>query len=98
MPVGLKLAAIAIAIGPQFVQGLPAPPANPLAPRFCVKATEASAAPICFELRDDKTYDGGPFDPKTFEAQQEKLRELLQHRAEDARKKREADRSGPPQP
>ena len=47
------------------------------------------------DLRDfAKAYDGPPTDPKVFEEQQKKLQEELQKRAEEARKKLEAQ---PPQ-
>ena len=37
-----------------------------------------------------KAYDGKPIDPKVFEAQQKKLQSELQKKAEEARKKLEA--------
>jgi hypothetical protein len=47
------------------------------------------------DLKDfAKAYDGPPTDPKVFEAQQKKLQEELQKRAEEARKRLE---SQPPQ-
>ena len=43
------------------------------------------------DLRDfAKAYDGPPTDPKVFEEQQKKLQDELQKRAEEARKKLEA--------
>ena len=39
-----------------------------------------------------KAYDGPPTDPKVFEAQQKKLQDELQRRAEEARKKLEGQR------
>ena len=42
-----------------------------------------------------KAYDGPPTDPKEFEAQQKKLQEELQRRADEARKKLEQQQGGP---
>ena len=42
-----------------------------------------------------KAYDGPPTDPKEFEAQQRKLQEELQRRADEARKKLEAEKGAP---
>jgi invasion protein IalB len=43
------------------------------------------------DLKDfTKAYDGPPTDPKVFEAQQKKLQEELQKRAEEARKRLES--------
>ena len=42
-----------------------------------------------------KAYDGPPTDPKEFEAQQRKLQDELQRRADEARKKLEAEKGGP---
>jgi invasion protein IalB len=43
-----------------------------------------------------KAYDGPPTDPKEFEAQQKKLQDELQRRAEEARKKLENGAQAPP--
>jgi invasion protein IalB len=62
-----------------------------------VQAINASGQPISLVLPLNdfaKAYDGPPTDPKVFEAQQQKLQEELQKRAEDARKKLE--QSQPP--
>jgi invasion protein IalB len=42
-----------------------------------------------------KAYDGPPTDPKEFEAQQRKLQDELQRRADEARKKLEAEKGAP---
>jgi hypothetical protein len=42
-----------------------------------------------------KAYDGPPTDPKQFEETQKKLQEELQKRAEEARKKLEANQPAP---
>jgi invasion protein IalB len=42
-----------------------------------------------------KAYDGPPTDPKVFEAEQKKLQEELQKRADEARKKLESQQNGP---
>jgi invasion protein IalB len=42
-----------------------------------------------------KAYDGPPTDPKEFEAQQKKLQDELQRRADEARKKLESQQGGP---
>ena len=44
-----------------------------------------------------KAYDGPPTDPKKFEEQQKQLQDELQKRAEDARKKHEAQQPSAPQ-
>jgi invasion protein IalB len=57
-----------------------------------VQAINANGQPISLvlPLADfGKAYEGPPTDPKVFEAQQEKLQEELQKRAEEARKKLE---------
>ncbi|MGA8615964.1 MAG: invasion associated locus B family protein [Xanthobacteraceae bacterium] len=62
-----------------------------------VQAINAGGQPISLVLPLNdfaKAYDGPPTDPKVFEAQQQKLQEELQKRAEDARKKLE--QSQPP--
>jgi invasion protein IalB len=62
-----------------------------------VQAINAGGQPISLVLPLSdfaKAYDGPPTDPKVFEAQQQKLQEELQKRAEDARKKLE--QSQPP--
>jgi len=43
-----------------------------------------------------KAYDGPPTDPKVFEEQQSKLKDELQRRADDARKKLEGQGAAPP--
>ena len=45
-----------------------------------------------------KAYDGPPTDAKVVEEQQRKLQEELQKRAEEARKKLEAQQPAPPDP
>jgi invasion protein IalB len=42
-----------------------------------------------------KAYEGPPTDPKEFEAQQKKLQDELQRRADEARKKLESQQGGP---
>jgi invasion protein IalB len=62
-----------------------------------VQAINASGQPISLVLPLGdfaKAYDGPPTDPKVFEAQQQKLQEELQKRADAARKKLEASRPG----
>jgi invasion protein IalB len=62
-----------------------------------VQAINANGQPISLVLPLTdfaKAYDGPPTDPKVFEAQQEKLQEELQKRAEDARKKLEQTQPG----
>ncbi len=62
-----------------------------------VQAINASGQPISLVLPLGdfaKAYEGPPTDPKVFEAQQQKLQEELQKRAEAARKKLEASRPG----
>jgi invasion protein IalB len=57
-----------------------------------VQAIHMNGQPMSpqLELKDfAKAYDGPPTDPKVFEAQQKKLQEELQKRAEDARKRLE---------
>jgi invasion protein IalB len=57
-----------------------------------VQAINASGQPISLVLPLSdfaKAYDGPPTDPKVFEAEQQKLQEQLQKRAEEARKKLE---------
>jgi invasion protein IalB len=64
-----------------------------------VQAINASGQPISLvlPLADfAKAYDGPPTDPKVFEAQQQKLQDELQKRAEDARKKLEQSQTGQP--
>ena len=63
-----------------------------------VQAINANAQPISLVLPLSdfaKAYDGPPTDPKVFEAQQQKLQEELQKRAEEARKKLEQGQPGP---
>jgi invasion protein IalB len=62
-----------------------------------VQAINAGGQPISLVLPLGdfaKAYDGPPTDPKVFEAQQQKLQEELQKRAEDARKKLEQGQPG----
>ena len=62
-----------------------------------VQAINANAQPISLvlPLADfAKAYDGPPTDPKVFEAQQQKLQEQLQKRADEARKKLEQGQPG----
>ncbi|MGB6538578.1 MAG: invasion associated locus B family protein [Xanthobacteraceae bacterium] len=62
-----------------------------------VQAINASGQPISLVLPlvdFAKAYDGPPTDPKVFEAQQQKLQEELQKRADAARKKLEAGKPG----
>jgi invasion protein IalB len=62
-----------------------------------VQAINANGQPISLvlPLADfAKAYDGPPTDPKEFEAQQQKLQEQLQKRADDARKKLEQSQPG----
>ena len=63
-----------------------------------VQAINAGGQPISLVLPLGdfaKAYDGPPTDPKVFEAQQQKLQEELQKRAEEARKKLEAEPAHP---
>ena len=54
------------------------------------------ANPVTLPLADfAKAYDGPPTDPKEFEAQQRKLQDELQRRADEARKKLEAEKGAP---
>jgi len=58
-----------------------------------VQAINMQGTPISLPLPLDgfaKAYDGPPTDPKVFEAQQKKLQEELQKKAEEARKKLES--------
>jgi len=62
-----------------------------------VQAINAGGQPISLVLPLNdfaKAYDGPPTDPKVFEAQQQKLQEELQKRADDARKKLEQSQPG----
>jgi invasion protein IalB len=64
-----------------------------------VQAINAGGQPISVVLPLSdfaKAYDGPPTDPKVFEAQQQKLQEELQKRAEDARKRLEAEHATTP--
>ena len=60
-----------------------------------VQAINSNGAPLTLPLplagEFTKAYDGPPTDPKVFEENQKKLQEELQKRAEDARKKLEAN-------
>jgi invasion protein IalB len=62
-----------------------------------VQAINSTGQPISLvlPLADfAKAYDGAPTDPKVFEAQQKKLEEQLQQRADEARKKLESQQGG----
>jgi invasion protein IalB len=64
---------------------------------LAVQAFNAGGQPISLvlPLADfAKAYDGPPTDPKVFEAQQNKLQEELQKRADEARKKLESQQGG----
>ena len=64
-----------------------------------VQAIHMNGQPMSpqLELKDfAKAYDGPPTDPKVFEAQQKKLQEELQKRAEDARKRLESQQPAKP--
>jgi invasion protein IalB len=57
---------------------------------------QGSAISLPLPLADfAKAYDGPPTDPKVFEAQQQKLQEELQKKAEEARKKLEGQNQQP---
>ena len=59
-----------------------------------VQAINSNGAPLTLPLplaEFAKAYDGPPTDPKEFEETQQKLQEELQKRAEEARKKLEAN-------
>jgi hypothetical protein len=60
-----------------------------------VQAINSNGAPLTLPLplagEFAKAYDGPPTDPKVFEENQKKLQEELQKRAEEARKKLEAN-------
>ena len=61
-----------------------------------VQGINGSGQPISLvvPLNDfTKAYDGPPTDPKVFEAQQKKLQEELQRRAEEARKRLQGSKS-----
>jgi invasion protein IalB len=63
-----------------------------------VQAINSTGQPISLvlPLADfAKAYDGPPTDPKVFEEQQKKLQEELQRRADEARKKLEAQQGAP---
>jgi hypothetical protein len=58
-----------------------------------IQAINANGQPLTLPLPLGdfaKAYDGPPTDPKVFEEQQKKLQDELQKRAEEARKKLEA--------
>jgi invasion protein IalB len=60
--------------------------------RLVVQGINGSGQPISLELPLNdfaKAYDGPPTDPQVFEAQQKKLQDELQKRAEDARRRLE---------
>jgi hypothetical protein len=59
-----------------------------------VQAINANGAPLTLPLplgEFAKAYDGPPTDPKVFEETQKKLQEELQKRADEARKRLEAN-------
>jgi invasion protein IalB len=63
-----------------------------------VQAINSTGQPISLVLPLGdfaKAYDGPPTDPKVFEAQQQKLQEELQKRADEARKKLEGQQGSP---
>jgi hypothetical protein len=63
-----------------------------------IQAINANGQPLTLPLPladFGKAYDGPPTDPKVFEEQQKKLQEELQKRAEEARKKLEAQQPAP---
>ncbi len=68
-----------------------------------IQAINLAATAITFPLplsdnsgSFQKANEGPPTDPKVFEAQQQKLQEELQKRAEEARKKMENQGGAPP--
>ena len=66
-----------------------------------VQAINSNGAPLTLPLplaEFAKAYDGPPTDPKVFEETQKKLQEELQKRAEEARKKLEANQPAPANP
>ncbi len=73
-----------LAASPFEAQQSPPAPPEPQQ-RFCLKGTDGKEA--CFTGR--RPYDGPPTDPKVFEEKQQKLREELARRAEEARKRLE---------
>lgn len=63
-----------------------------------IQAINANGQPLTLPLPlgdFTKAYEGPPTDPKVFEEQQKKLQEELQKRAEEARKKLEAQQPAP---
>jgi invasion protein IalB len=65
-----------------------------------VQAINSTGQPISLNLPLSdfaKAYDGPPTDPKEFEAQQKKLQDELQRRADEARKKLESQQGTQPQ-
>lgn len=63
-----------------------------------IQAINANGQPLTLPLPLGdfaKAYDGPPTDPKVFEEQQKKLQDELQKRAEEARKKLEAQQPAP---
>jgi hypothetical protein len=60
--------------------------------KFCGKGNDPGAKEVCFTGKDAALPDnsGLPTDPKVFEEQQTKLREDLQKRADEIRKKLES--------
>ncbi|MBI3433758.1 MAG: invasion associated locus B family protein [Proteobacteria bacterium] len=66
-----------------------------------IQAINATGQPISLPLplaEFAKAYDGPPTDPKEFEAQQKKLQDELQKRAEEARKTLESQQAQPQTP
>jgi len=64
-----------------------------------IQGINGAGAPISLQLPLGdfaKAYEGPPTDPKVFEAQQQKLQEELQRRAEEARKKLEGQQQAAP--
>jgi invasion protein IalB len=65
-----------------------------------LQAINMQGTPITLAMPLDdfaKAYDGAPTDPKVFEEQQRKLQQELQKKAEEARKKLEAQQPQPAQ-
>jgi vancomycin resistance protein YoaR len=70
--------------------------------KFCGKGNDPNAEEVCFTDQNSsgnsfaKTDKGRPIDPKVFEAQQKKLQDELQKRADEARKSLESQSSATP--
>jgi hypothetical protein len=60
--------------------------------KFCAKGNEPGAKEVCFTGKDaaQAANEGPPTDPKVLEEQQRKLREDLQKRADELRKRLES--------